>query len=74
MNGMTITPLFTGIDLRGLSVAVYPGQIAVMHFFHNPDCPGCHGRPDLCHCSVETRVEIVGGSIAEPTPHRSNMS
>ena len=54
-------PLLTGKDLNGKPVALYPGQVARLHLYHEHGCPGGHGRPDLCLCKPEGRIEIISG-------------
>ncbi len=61
MNGTKLTPVMTGLDLEGRPVTVYRGQVAVIHVWHDRDCPGSHGHPDLCRCKIDKRLEIIRG-------------
>ena len=53
--------LQTGRGLRGEPVAVRRGQVAAVHLYHAAACPGGRGRPDLCRCKPEARLEVLAG-------------
>ena len=56
MNTKAGEVLLKGPGLDGKPYAMRRGAVTVLHFFHDPDCPGCKGRPDLCCCKPDVRL------------------
>lgn len=53
--------LLVGRGLRGEPVALRRGAVAVLRVSHAEACPGGQGRPDLCQCNPEARLELLAG-------------
>lgn len=56
------TPLMQGRDLKGRPLALNRGQVTMMCVFHDADCPGAKGRPDLCNCTPDVRFAARPGT------------
>ena len=53
---------------QGLDGKPYPmrkGTVTVLHIYHDADCLGAKGRPDLCRCKPDIKLGPLTPALME---------